>query len=56
MIRLEGRCGAAEGKMVEDDSAGDVGQNGSAIRVDCEKEISTRIQCKTGDVLSVRKR
>jgi hypothetical protein len=42
--------------VVEDDAAGDVGENGAAIFVDGEEQVSARVECEAGDVLAVRKR
>jgi hypothetical protein len=45
----------AQGKVIEDDAAGDVGENGAAIFVDGEEQVSARVEGEAGDVLSVRK-
>jgi hypothetical protein len=50
------RHGLAQGEVVEDDAAGDVGENGAAIFVDGEEQVSARVECEAGDVLAVRKR
>lgn len=44
---------AAERKMVEDDSAGYVGQNRMAVEIYCEEEIALRIECESGDVFAM---
>jgi hypothetical protein len=41
--------------VIEDDAAGDVGENGAAIFVDGEEQVSARVEGEAGDVLSVRK-
>jgi hypothetical protein len=51
----EGGDLAAEGEVVEYDSAGDVGEDGAAIFVDGEKQVAARVQCEAGDVASMRK-
>jgi len=47
---------AAEREMVEDDAAGYVGENGTAVLVDGEEQVTARVQCQAGNVGSVRER
>jgi hypothetical protein len=41
--------------VVEDDSAGDVGEDRATIFVDREEQVAAWIQCEAGDVASMRK-
>lgn len=51
----EGGDLAAEGEVVEDDSAGDVGEDGTTIFVDGKEQVTARVQCEACDVASMRK-
>ena len=45
---------AAKGKVVEDDSAGYVGQDRMAVEIYREEEVSSRIERESDDVFAVR--
>lgn len=49
----EGGNLTAEGEMVENDSARDVGKNRATILVDRQKQVATRVQCQAGNVRSM---
>jgi hypothetical protein len=42
--------------VVENDSAGDICEDGATVFVDGEEEIAARIECEARDVLAVRER
>lgn len=51
----EGSHFAAEGEVVEDDAAGNVGQDCAAILVDGEKKVSAGVECEANNVLAMGK-
>jgi hypothetical protein len=54
--KLEGRHIALEGKVVNRNATVEIGQNSSAILVDCEQKISSRCEVEADDVLAVGER
>ena len=54
----EGESGdfTAEREVVEDDAAGDVGEDRTAVLVDRKEQVASRVQCEASNVRSVRER
>lgn len=51
----ERRDFATKGKVVEDNAAGDVGEDCATVLVDGQQKVAARVQCEAGDVLAMRK-
>jgi hypothetical protein len=53
--RCKGKSGdlTAEGEVVKNDPAGDVGKDRATVLVDREEQVATRVQCQAGNVGSM---